>query len=97
MTDEEKALISESCHWITKVESVTGPFDGASHPRLCLPVEAALQLRNIAEATAECEQIVLALAGRVYASKETLNEIASRLRTIHQRLDDVVLPATVLG
>ncbi len=96
MTDEERNLISESRLWIDKVESVHGAFDGTSHPRLCLPPEADRHLRNLAEAIAECENILQTFAGRIDASKEALNEIAGRPRKIHQRLDDVVLPARLL-
>ena len=95
MTDEEHALINQSRHWMDKVESVRGAFDNIGHPRVCLPVEAALHLRGLAEAIAECEHIVQTFAGRIDASKEALNEIAARLRTLHRRLDDVVLPASI--
>lgn len=95
MSNEAQILINEVRHWIDKVDSVQGPFDGTSHPRLSLPIETALHLRNLAEAIAECEHILQTFAGRIDASKEVLGEIAIRLRKIHQHLDDVVLPAAI--
>lgn len=95
MTQEERDIIDESAHWIAKVEAVKGAFDNTSHPRVSLPLEAALHLRNLGEAIAECEHILQTIGGRIGTSKEALNEIANRLRTIHQRLDYVVLPASI--
>lgn len=95
MSNEVQTLINEARHWIDKVDSVQGPFDGTSHLRLSLPIDTALHLRNLAEAIAECEHIAQIFAGRIDSSKEVLGEIATRLRKIHQRLDDVVLPAAI--
>lgn len=92
MTDEERTQLDGLSYWNAKIHAIEGAFGG---PHIRLSLVAAKQLRNISEAIAECEAVIQTFAGRIDSSNEALGEVAGLLRTIHQRLDDVVLPATI--
>lgn len=96
MTDEEKNLLAGLNHWSSRIEDAAGQFDNANTLGIQLPAAAARQLRNLAEAVSACEQVVQSLVGRRDPPEEVLRQLAGHLRMIHRRLDDVVLPATVL-
>jgi hypothetical protein len=93
MTYEEKELVDRLSVWVARLEQSASQFDQTNTLGVQLPLAAARQLRNLSEAVVECECVIQTFAGRVDASKEALSEVAGCLRTIHRRLDDVVLPA----
>ncbi len=95
MADDEKELFASLNYWSTRIVEAGGQFDNANTMGIQLPVAASRQLRNLSEAVSACEQLVQSLVGKTNPSEEVLRRVADQLRTIHQRLDDVVLPATL--
>lgn len=95
MTEEEKELLARSNYWSTQIEEVAAQI-GDANLDIKLPAVADRQLRNLAEAASACEQLVWSFVYRRDPSEELLRLLAGHLGRIHRRLDDIVLPATVL-
>ena len=95
MNGEEKELLPPLNLWIARIEAAAHQFDQTNKQGLQLSLAAARQLRNLSEAVTACESVIWTFAGRADASTDVLREVAGHLRTIHRRLDDVVLPADI--
>jgi hypothetical protein len=90
MTHEEAELLEIANSHVALISEFQ-----ALEPPLGLPFEAARQLRHVSEAIAGCELVLYGFAGRITPSKEALLHLGTLLRSIHQRLDEIVLPAEI--